>query len=604
MLRKLGLLALVILAAAWALWAASIDPDRYLAEVKYLASPELKGRGTGDPGLEKAARYIERQFRAAGLQPLSQGYFQKFPVTTNARLGPRNRIEFSENGRRKTLRVERDFIPFNFSSSGKLAGGVVFAGYGITAPEYHYDDYAGLDVQGKLVLVLRHEPQENDEKSVFLGKLLTQHALFWTKAANAKRHGAAALLVVGDPLHHPGDRDELWKFGRSAGPMDAGIPAMQVTVAVAEEWLAASGKKLDQVAEAIDKDLQPRSFALPGSIEVHAEADLRREVKTVRNVCGFLPGASDEYVVIGAHYDHLGLGDQNSLAPSQAGHVHPGADDNASGTAGVIELARWFGSQPKQKRGLLFLAFAGEELGLLGSRYWVDHPELDQGKAVAMINLDMIGRVRDHKVYVGGAGSGTTFQALLDRVLPQHNLKADGISGAEASASDHASFLSKQTPALFFFSGLHADYHKPSDTWNKIDAPDAAQLLAAVAEIATGLADEADRPRFVKSAVPSPGAMGGPGAGGGYGAWFGSVPDFGQTEKGVKFADVTPGSPAANAGLRAADVLVEFDGAPVGNLYDFTYALGSKKPGDRVVVKVLRGAETVSATVTLGQRGR
>jgi len=604
MLRKLGLLALVILAAAWALWAASIDPDRYLAEVKYLASPELKGRGTGDPGLEKAARYIERQFRAAGLQPLSQGYFQKFPVTTKARLGPRNRFEFSENGRRKTLRVQQDFIPFNFSASGKLAGGVVFAGYGITAPEYHYDDYAGLDVRGKLVLVLRHEPQENDEKSVFLGKLLTQHALFWTKAANAKRHGAAALLVVGDPVHHPGDRDELWKFGRFAGPMDAGIPAMQVKVAVAEEWLAASGKKLDQVAEAIDKDLQPRSFALPGSIEVHAEADLRREVKTVRNVCGFLPGASDEYVVIGAHYDHLGLGDQNSLAPSQAGQVHPGADDNASGTAGVIELARWFGSQPKQKRGLLFLAFAGEELGLLGSRYWVDHPELDQGKAVAMINLDMIGRVRDHKVYVGGAGSGTTFQTLLDRVLPQHNLKADGISGAEAGASDHASFLSKQTPALFFFSGLHADYHKPSDTWDKIDAPDAAQLLAAVAEIATGLADEPDRPRFVKSAVPNPGAMGEPGAGRGYGAWFGSVPDFGQTGKGVKFADVTPGSPAANAGLRAADVLVEFDGAPVGNLYDFTYALRAKKPGDRVVVKVLRGAETVSATVTLGQRGK
>jgi len=597
--RKPGRITLAILTAALGLWAAAIDPQRYLAEVKYLASPELKGRGTGAPGLEKAADYIARQFQAAGLQLLEGSYYQRFPVTTNARLGPGNRFSYEEKGRRRTLKMRQDFIPFNFSSSGKLEGAVVFAGYGITAPEYHYDDYTGLDVSGKVVAVLRHEPQENDEKSVFAGKMLTQHAQFWSKAANAKRHGAAALLLVNDRSNHTRDADRIQRFGGAAGPIDAGIPAVQIKTAVLEEWFKQAGKDLNGVAAELDKGLKPQSFPLPASIQVNATTDLRREVRTVRNVCGFLPGEADEYIVIGAHYDHLGLGEQYSLAPAQAGRVHPGADDNASGAAGVIELARWFGSQPRQKRGILFLAFAGEELGLLGSRYWVDHPELDESKAVAMINLDMIGRLRGHKVYIGGARTGTTFQALLDAVLPKHQLKPDFTGGAETGSSDHASFLSKQIPALFFFSGLHADYHKPSDTWDKIDAPNAAELLRAVAEIATGLADDTDRPQFVRPPPPKAGATPG---GGGYGAWFGSIPDFGETAKGVKFADVTAGSPAAKAGLRAGDLLIEFDGAPIGNLFDFTYALRSKKPGDRVKVKALRGDDTISAEVTLGQR--
>jgi aminopeptidase YwaD len=282
--------------------------------------------------------------------------------------------------------------------------------------------------------------------------------------------------------------------------------------------------------------------------------------------------------------------------------VHPGADDNASGTAGVIELARWFGSQPKPKRGILFLAFAGEELGLLGSRYYVDHPALPLEKAVAMINMDMIGRLRDGKVYVGGARTGTTFQALLEQTFSKHNLRMDISGGAEVGSSDHASFTSKQVPVLFFFSGLHSDYHKPSDTWDKIDAPDAAELLNTIADITTALTGADRRPQFVRVEPPKVGPVAGGGPG--YGAWFGSVPDFGEVPKGVKFADVTAGSPAAKAGLRGGDILIEFDGAPVQNLYDFTYALRAKKPGDEVTVRVLRGTETISAKVTLGQRPR
>jgi hypothetical protein len=578
-----------------------IDADRYLGHVKFLASPELADRGTGTPGLEKAAEYIERQFKSYGLKPVNgSGYFQPFPVTTDARLGPKNDLASVERGSTSRLQLNQDFVPFNFSSSGAVACGVVFVGYGITAPEYHYDDYAGIDVKGKAVLVLRHEPQEFDEKSVFAGKMLTEHAQFWSKAVNAKRHGAAAVLLVNDCEHHAGEADDLEKFGHAAGPADAGIPFVQVKTEVAEKWLAPSGRTLDQLTAAIDKNLTPQSFALPDAVRISGSVDVERERKTVRNVAAYIPGRTGEYVIIGAHYDHLGLGEQFSMEPSATGKPHPGADDNASGTAGVLELARWFAAHSRHKRGLLFLTFAGEELGLLGSRFYVDHPELPLADAVAMINLDMIGRLRDGKVYIGGERTGSNLKELVDAALPRHKLKPEVSSIAESGSSDHESFATRQVPVLFFFSGLHADYHKPSDTWDKIDAPDAAELLRGVAEVATTLADEDGRPRFAKIAEPPPGNAGGESRG--YGAWFGSVPDFGEVPKGVKFADVTAGSPAGNAGLKAGDILTEFDGKPVENLYDFTYALRSKKPGDEVAVKVLRAGEPISARVVLGKR--
>ncbi len=599
MLRRARFAVVSVLFVALHLWAAAgIDPNRYLEDVKYLASPELKGRGTGAEGLEKAADFLAKRFKEAGLQPLGRSYFQRFPVTTNAKLGSGNRFEVIENGRKKTLQFGRDFQPFNFSSSGKFSGRLVFAGYGITAPEYGYDDYAGVDVRGKVVIVLRYEPQEANENSVFAGRLYTDHAQSWSKAVNAKRKGAAGVILVNN---RRGYRD-LDKFGRAAGPADAGIPFIQVKREIVEGWISAAGKNLAELEAEIDNDLKPRTFALPDSLEVSAVTDLKREVKTVRNVWGYLPGETDEYVIVGAHYDHVGLGEQYSMAPSAVGTVHPGADDNASGTAGVIELARWFASQPKLKRGILFVAFAGEELGLLGSRYYVDHPPLPLEKAVAMINLDMIGRLRDSKVYIGGARTGTTFQALLEEEFAKHNLKMDLSGEVEVGSSDHASFTSKQVPVLFFFSGLHADYHRPSDTWDKIAAPEAAELLRVVAGVTKALAEGEQRPQFVKVEVPHAGAVAGGGSG--YGPWFGSVPDFGETPQGVRFADVTPGSPAAQAGLRGGDILVEFDGAPVQNLHDFTYALRAKKPGDEVTVKVLRGTETVTAKVTLGERRR
>ena len=313
------------------------------------------------------------------------------------------------------------------------------------------------------------------------------------------------MILVADRANHPGEPDELEKFGVTAGPTNARIPFVQVKEARVEKWFADAGKSLEKIQGEIDKDLKPQSFAFPDTIRVDANLDVERAVKTVHNVAALLPGQTDEYVIIGAHYDHLGLGGQYSLAPSQTGTIHPGADDNASGTAGVMELARYFAKQPSQKRGILFLNFAGEEQGLLGSAYYADHPLLPLAGAVAMINLDMIGRMRDNKLYIGGSASGSNLRPMLEKLIAASGLKVDYSGGTSEGSSDHTSFTSHQVPALFFFSGLHGDYHKPSDTWDKIDAPAAARLLALVAEVAADAARYAgaSRVREVGRAFPA-----------------------------------------------------------------------------------------------------
>ena len=598
--------AALVIALAGGLFAAEFSSVEYLGYVKYLASPEMRGRATGSPELEKAAAFIRDQFRSMNLQPLSgDSYYQDFEVTTSARLGPRNVLKYSSGRTRLTLKNQQEFVPLNLSSAGKASGEVVFAGYGITAPEYNYDDYAGLDVRGKIVLVLRHEPQEFDEKSVFEGKVYTSHSQTFSKAVNAKMHEARAVLLVNDMAAHPNDADQLEKFGATAGPANAGIEFAQVKSELADKWLALEGKNLASIEASIDKDLHPQSFALPATLHVELDIDVQREVKTVHNVGAYLPGDTSQYVIIGAHYDHLGLGEQYSMAPSMVGTVHPGADDNASGTAGVLELAHWFTREPKHARGILFLTFAGEELGLLGSSYYANHPVLPLSDAVAMINMDMIGRIRDRKVYVGGVGTGTTFDALLKRVTRSHDFETDLTERAGYGSSDHTSFTAKQVPVLFFFSGLHADYHKPSDTWDKIDAPDAVRLLDLIADVTDHLRDDPARPQFVRVAEtqPPPGEVAShSGKVSGYGPDFGSIPDFTEIPNGVRFADIRPGSPAAKAGLRAGDILTEFDGKRIQNLYDFTYALRAKRPGQEVLVKVLRGNQPIEAKVLLTER--
>jgi hypothetical protein len=606
-MNKTRVLATAVLSIGMA-WAANnragtaeLDPDSYMRHVKFLASEKLQGRGTGSAGLEKAADYIGKQFKATGLKPVNASWFQEFQVTVRAEMGPKNRLDYVLDNGKQTLKVREEFVPFNFSSTGKVECPLVFAGYGISAKEYNYDDYAGLDVKDKCVLLLRYEPQEFEEKSVFSGKAYTEHSQLPSKAFNARNHGAKAVIMINNMVNRSGETDKLEKFGQTNGPADAGIPFIHMKAEIAERWIRSAGKDLKGLVANIDHDLKPRSFAFPDTLKVDLESQVQQVQKKVRNVLGYLPGETDEYVVVGAHYDHLGLGDQHSLAPSMIGKPHPGADDNASGASGVVELARYFGSRPKMRRGVLFLAFAGEELGLLGSSYYVNNPLIPLGKAVAMINMDMIGRVQNGRVFVGGTGTGSSLKGILEKATSTVDLKADLSEKSGYGSSDHTSFTTKQLPILFFFSGLHADYHKPSDTWDKVDAAQSVKVLKIVAGVTESLAVDAQRPLFVKVEPPKM-PTGSSGGGSGYGPYFGSIPDFAEVPNGVRFSDVRAGSPAAKAGLKGGDILVEFDRKAIQNLYDYTYALRAKKPGDEVPVKVMRDGKPVEVKVLLEER--
>ena len=594
--------ALLVVSAAVVLIAATTpvpqaDPSRYLNDIKSLSSPEMEGRGAGTKGLARAQHLIEKRYKQLGLEPAGvDGYGQPFSVVTGARLKSDNHLGAEAAGSKHDLKIDQDFVPFSFSASGQVAAPLVFAGYGTTADEFHYDDYAGLDVKDKIVVVLRYEPSGFAEKSGNHG--LTQHSQLVTKAINARNHGAKAVILVNGKLGD-GEEDLLTRFGSVSGPENIGVVMAQVKNAAAESWFQSAGKSLKDVQDHINSGTQPDSFAFPDRLHLSLHIDIETTRATVNNVLAWLPGQSDEYVIIGAHYDHLGRGNFDSLAPSQIGQIHPGADDNASGTAGVLELARLLAPQRGQlKRSILFMDFAGEELGLLGSAAWVKDPTHPLAKAVAMLNMDMIGRIKDDKVYIGGVGTGSAFKSVLEQAQKDTPFKIEYSAGGYSS-SDHTSFVTKKIPVLFFFSGLHSDYHKPSDTWDKINAPSAARLLDLVGNVAVQLANSPEAPAFQVVAEDKPATGGG---GGGYGPYFGSIPDFGETENGVKFSDVKPNSPAAKAGLKAGDILIQFGDKPIKNLYDFTDALRRSKVGDVVEVKVLRDGQPVTASVKLEQR--
>ncbi len=600
------------LLAAAAVWAApppfvADDPDGYLEHVEFLAAPEMKGRGAGSTELDRAADYIAKEFESAGLQPAgdSGSYFQKFAVTTGAKMGTDNRLEVTRNRGVETLVPGEQYIPINFSGSGEVSGQAVFAGYGISADELKYDDYTHFDVKDKIVIVLRYEPDffEDDDERGKRGRRrrYTRHSHLISKAINARDRGAKALILV----EGPGRRgDSLIKFGSISGPADAGIPMVQVQNSVVEKWLRGSGRSIRILRRDINGKHEPQSFELAESLTIDLDVDVEREQAMVSNVAGYLPGESDEFVVFGAHYDHLGLGDQSSLAPSQIGDVHHGADDNASGTAGLIELAGHYASAgEKPRRGLLFLAFAAEEIGLLGSRHWVENPTLPIEDAVSMLNMDMVGRIDNGKIYVGGIGTAEPFEEMLNDVKDDYSFKVD-VSRSGYSASDHTSFVGKKIPVMFFFSGLHSDYHKPSDTVDKINSESAVELLSLVSELANGVIDAEARPAFVDGSPESGhGQVSSAGSGGGgYGPWFGSIPDFGEVPEGVKFADIRAGSPAEAAGLKPGDILTRWNDKAIKNLYDFTYALRDSTVGDVVKVRFLRDGAEQTADVKLMPR--
>lgn len=574
-----------------------LNGSAFLEHVRFLASDDLGGRGNGSRELEEAAQYVADRFRALGLRPAGDdgSYFQPFTVTLGGTLGANNTLSLEGVEIGAPLEIHRDFEPMTFTGAGTVEAPVVFVGYSITAPEHHYDDYRDIDVTGKVVLMLRRIPRNGRDDSPFEAE--RGHATFVTKVVNAKAHQAAAVLLVN--LDQP---DELVKFGQDLGAEDLSIPAIHIKRKVAERLFQKAGKDLAAVQEKIDEDLSPSSFELAG-VKARIHLDINRARAQVRNILGYLPPANargdEEILVIGAHYDHVGRGYRHSRASQDTrGQIHNGADDNASGTAAMLELARVFTTRNDLGRGILFAAFAGEELGLLGSSHYTRSPTLPLENTVAMFNLDMVGRLRNDKLYIGGVGTSPGFRPVLGELGKAENLTLS-FSFSGYGSSDHTSFTLQEIPSLFFFTGLHEDYHRPSDDWDEINAAGAERVMRLVYQMVDHIQALPERPEFDKSAPIERRPAGG---GRGYGAWFGSVPDFGYEGTGVAFSGIREGSPAAKAGFKSGDVLIEFDGMKIDNLYDFTDALRRHKPGDEVAVKVLRDEKTLEAKVTLGRR--
>jgi len=572
-----------------------------MQHVSFLASDDLKGRGNGSPELERAAEYIAAQFRSYGLQTAGENgtYFQKFDITTGAQFGSKNTLQISGASKEKG----KDFVTMPVSSSGSYEGPIVFAGYGMTSESQKWDDYAGIDVKGKAVLVFRHDPEETNPAGRF-AKDPTAPSTFIAKVRNARVHGAKAILFITDPNNHPGEPDTVGKATSDLEFRDLSILAMHVTRDSVMSLFTGSGRNMAEVQQAIDKGQKPQSFEFT-NLKIRVSADIKPIRKTVRNVLASVRGSDpmlrNEWIVIGGHYDHLGLGDpHNSMSQADVGKIHHGADDNASGTAGVLELARLIARNKQAfKRSVLLITFAGEELGLFGSSHFVNDSTMPLPSIAAMINMDMIGRLSSRPLNVMGTGTSPEFPAWIAEANKEVGLNL-ALSNGGHEGSDHLSFNGKRIPTLFFFSGLHSDYHRPTDTAEKIDAKGAIQVLSLVAGTAELMANAPSKLLYTEVKEDRPQAAGGGGSP--YGTYFGSVPDFRDDLSGVLFADVRADSPAGKAGLKPGDLLVEFAGNPIKNLYDFTDALAGKKPGDVVAVVVKRNGQSIKVNVTLEVR--
>ncbi len=573
------------------------DGARAKADVAWLADPARTGRGVGTPGIDAAADWIEAQMKAAGLAPAgAEGYRQVFEAPVGARLLAGNAL--SLGGRAAALSA--DWQPFTFSDDGKVEAEVVFAGYGITAPELAYDDYAGLDVKGKIVIVAQDFPGEPDPRSPFRDPRHYRYGEWRYKVGNARDHGAAAVLAVRDDWNHPG-KDEIpaWKGSPSSR---AGLVAARVTLAAAK----AAGIDAAALAAPIATDMKPRSrpTGVKAALEVAVAHDRARTANVVGKIAGSDPAVADECVVVGAHYDHLGLGGENSASPEQIGQPHLGADDNASGTAAMLAVARAFATQAPPRRTVVFAAFSGEELGVLGSAFFVKNPPAGcpVPRMQLMVNLDMVGRPQKGKLYVHGVD---TAKGLRDTIREQASrdpaiaLQVE-VGGEGFGSSDNTSFYAKDVPVLYLFNGAHTDYHRVSDTADKIDAAGLGEAARLAWRAARDAADWPTRLEVVKVVQAKP-----QGGGGGRGSRpsLGTIPDFSERkEPGVLLTGVIPGSPAEKAGVRGGDVVLRLGSKRILNLEDLQYALTGHRPGDVVELEYAHEGKVTVVQVTLAER--
>lgn len=481
--------------------AEAITSDLIKKHVGFLAGDSLMGRNTPSPGLDTAANYIARQFARLNVAPVNGSYFQKVPLGIVS-LGKENFLKISLNGVETSYRIKDQFTPFEMTAGKEAAGKIVFAGYGITAPEYNYDDYNGIDVKGKVVFIIKHEPGEDDPSSVFEGRKATEYSEIREKVENAINHGALAVLIATDPLNHSllSPRGYPWPSLSRFIPADAlpltlteeeshKVPVVQVGEDVIRT-LFGSVDSLKILQRNIDLSLKSCSFEISNAL-VSVKTSTSIVDRSARNVLGFIEGTDPqlkaEVVVIGAHYDHVGIKKQYEPGSD---YIFNGADDNASGTSGLLAVAEAFAAGERPRRSVLFIAFAGEEAGLLGSQAYVNNPARPLEKTVAMLNMDMIGRNNPDSLYIIAAGRSPE----LNAVTVEENEKVGFILRYNLdrfiSGSDHANFLKRGIPVLFYSTGEHADYHQVSDNPETLDYNKAARAARLVYLTARRVAED------------------------------------------------------------------------------------------------------------------
>ncbi|NOT02257.1 MAG: M20/M25/M40 family metallo-hydrolase [Phycisphaerales bacterium] len=588
-----------------------VNPEQYATHIKVLASDELAGRGIGTPGIDLAAGYIAGQFASIGIEPAGDNgtYFQKFEATTGSRLT--DAYEFSLTGGDVVPERAVNYAPFSFSNNDAFDGDVVFAGYGLVDAERKHDDYKDSDVAGKIVLVLRRAPASwGDDGGGF-----NRAGSFQSKVYTAKEKKAAAVLVV----DRQEDDNKLMPFDGRSG-RGYGLPAFHVTRELADAMLLAGGLgTLAELQATADKG-ESVSKPLPG-VHLKGVAGVEPVKVDIRNVVGMIRGEgphADEYVVIGAHYDHLGFTEpQFMFGPRRPEggeppkpEIHNGADDNASGTAGVIEAGRVLTARRPLKRSVLLLAFTGEESGLWGSKHFVEHSPVPPDQMVAMLNMDMIGRLDGEKqvLQVFGTKAADEFETMIPRLVDDAKMKLRADPSA-LGPSDHTSFYTKKIPSVHFFTGLHQDYHKPGDDTDKVNASGGARVTDVVVAMADEIIRADGRPTYheVKERADLFGSTdqssGSPG-GRSFRVVMGIMPGYasGGDVPGMAIDGVAPGGPAEKAGLKGEDRIIRMGTSTVNNIEDYMAALRNAKPGDVVDVVVNRDGKEMTLPVTLSGR--
>ena len=565
---------------------------------RFLASEKLTGRGVDTPGIKLARDYIAAEFTRYGLKPGGENgsYFQGFDLAVGVKVQQPSSLTLASEG---PLALNEEWVPLGLSTSEKVQAEMVFVGYGITAKEYGYDDYADVDVRGKIVLVLRYEPPPKNPRSPFKKfPEYSNHSALRAKANNARDHGAIGMILV--DLDNARGKDELLSTGSSLWRGGRSLVAAQVKRDVIAKRLGERGILLARLKQKIDSTEAPASMALPGltaALQISLEEVRARAENLVAVLPGRDPSGRHENIVIGAHYDHLGFGYFGARDPSAAGTIHPGADDNASGTAVLLEVARRLAQLPVTPvRTVVFVAFSGEELGLYGSRRFVERsPWIASTKA--MINLDMVGRLRGRRLTVFGARSGENWSPTVSGAAARLGLNI--AESDDIGRSDHLSFYNKKIPVLHFFTGIHEDYHRASDTWDKLDFDGMAKVSDLVMASTLQIAESRESINFVRLPSRPPGEQ----LQGELKTYLGSIPEYGRDVNGVQLAGVRDGSPAALAGLRAGDVIIRLATKEIRTIEDLTAALGGHKPGDEVEIVVLRGGTQLNVKATLRARG-